>query len=88
MKSGGDTFARGYQAIEYPHIRRQHIYHDADVVLKIVDVKIIDGLINGSAFTVDRISASIRKIQTGIVQNYAVMIVVGILVLVSYVLIF
>ena len=55
---------------------------------KIVDVKIIDGIINGSAATVDWISGTIRKIQTGIVQNYAVMIVVGILVLVSYVIIF
>jgi NADH-quinone oxidoreductase subunit L len=55
---------------------------------KIVDVKIIDGIVNGSGATVDRISSVIRKIQTGIVQNYAVMIVVGILVLVSYVIIF
>jgi NADH-quinone oxidoreductase subunit L len=55
---------------------------------KIVDVKIIDGIVNGSAATIDWISGTIRKIQTGIVQNYAVMIVVGILVLVSYVLIF
>jgi NADH-quinone oxidoreductase subunit L len=55
---------------------------------KIVDVKIIDGIVNGSAATIDGISGIIRKIQTGIVQNYAVMIVVGILVLVSYVLIF
>jgi len=55
---------------------------------KIVDVKIIDGIINGSAATVDWFSSIIRKLQTGIVQNYAVMIIVGILVLVSYVLIF
>jgi NADH-quinone oxidoreductase subunit L len=55
---------------------------------KIVDMKIIDGIINGSASGIDSISGMIRKIQTGIVQNYAVMIVVGILVIVSYVLIF
>jgi len=35
----GAEFGRGYQVIEYPHIRRQHIYHDADVVLKVIDVK-------------------------------------------------
>ena len=34
VSSGGQTFDRGYQTIEYPHIRRQHIYHDADVTLK------------------------------------------------------
>ncbi len=55
---------------------------------KIVDVRIIDGIVNGSAAGIDWISTMIRKMQTGIVQNYAVMIVVGILVLVSYVLIF
>ena len=31
VSSAGRTFERGYQTIEYPHIRRQHIYHDADV---------------------------------------------------------
>ncbi len=55
---------------------------------KIVDVKIIDGIVNGSAASIDWFSSIIRKIQTGIVQNYAVMIVVGILVLMSYVLLF
>jgi LmbE family N-acetylglucosaminyl deacetylase len=37
--SGGATFDRGYQVIEYPHIRRQHIYHDADVRLKVINVR-------------------------------------------------
>jgi NADH-quinone oxidoreductase subunit L len=55
---------------------------------KIFDVKIIDGIVNGSAASIDSISGVIRKIQTGIVQNYAVMIVVGILAIVSYVVIF
>ena len=35
----GQTYNRGYQVIEYPHIRRQHIYHDADATLKVLDVK-------------------------------------------------
>ncbi len=26
VAAAGQTFARGYQVIEYPHIRRQHIY--------------------------------------------------------------
>ena len=38
--AGGATFSRGYQVIEYPHIRRQHFYRDADVVLKVIDVRI------------------------------------------------
>jgi LmbE family N-acetylglucosaminyl deacetylase len=39
MASGGGSFGRGYQVIEYPHIRRQHIYQDAEVVLKVIDVR-------------------------------------------------
>ena len=30
VTADGQTFNRGYQVIEYPHIRRQHIYDDAD----------------------------------------------------------
>jgi NADH-quinone oxidoreductase subunit L len=55
---------------------------------KIVDVKIIDGIINGSAWIVDKTAGIIRRLQTGLAQNYAVMIVVGIVTLISYVLIF
>ena len=44
VTDGGTAIARGYQVIEYPHIRRQHIYHEADVTLKIIDVKTAPGL--------------------------------------------
>jgi LmbE family N-acetylglucosaminyl deacetylase len=37
--SGGQTFDRGYQVIEYPHIRRYHIYDQADMTLKVIDVR-------------------------------------------------
>lgn len=51
---------------------------------KIVDVKIIDGIINGLAHITEIGSGAVRRIQTGVVQNYAVMIVVGLFVLVGY----
>ena len=35
----GQAFTRGYQAIEYPHIHRRHIYHEADTTLKLLDVR-------------------------------------------------
>jgi GlcNAc-PI de-N-acetylase len=35
----GQEFSRGFQAIEYPHTRRQHIYHGASTALKVIDVK-------------------------------------------------
>jgi NADH-quinone oxidoreductase subunit L len=55
---------------------------------KITDVKIIDGIVNGSAAVTGFFSGIFRRLQTGIVQNYAVMIVVGIVILISYVIIF
>ncbi len=39
VSSGEQTFDRGYQAIEYPHIRRAHIYDDADTKIKVIDVR-------------------------------------------------
>jgi NADH-quinone oxidoreductase subunit L len=51
-----------------------------NILWKIADNKIIDGLINGLARVVDNISASIRKIQTGIAQAYALVMVLGILI--------
>lgn len=56
------------------------------VMYKIIDVKIIDGIINGFSIVVDGASSIFRKIQTGIVQNYAIVIVIGILLAVGYVI--
>jgi NADH-quinone oxidoreductase subunit L len=46
---------------------------------KIFDNKIIDGLINGLASSVGDVSASLRKMQTGVVQSYALVMMIGIL---------
>jgi hypothetical protein len=45
--AGGERFASGYQAIEYPHIQRRQIIKPAETTLKIVDVKIAPGLAVG-----------------------------------------
>ena len=37
--SAGATERRGFQVVEYAHIRRQHIYQTADVMMKVIDVK-------------------------------------------------
>ncbi len=39
VTSGGQTYDRGYEVVEYPHIRRYHIYDPADTILKVLDVK-------------------------------------------------
>jgi len=46
---------------------------------KIVDNKIIDGLVNILARSVGDISSLIRKLQTGFVQSYAVVMMIGVL---------
>jgi len=46
---------------------------------KTFDNKIIDGLVNGLARSVGDVSALIRKMQTGIVQSYALVMMIGIL---------
>jgi hypothetical protein len=37
--SNGQTFDRGFEVIEYPHIRRYHIYDSAAATLKVIDVR-------------------------------------------------
>jgi NADH-quinone oxidoreductase subunit L len=50
------------------------------VLWKITDNKIIDGLVNGTAALIGFISARIRKIQTGVAQVYAVVMMLGIVI--------
>ena len=55
------------------------IVKGSEIVLwKFADIKIIDGLINGVANLIEKISGSIRKIQTGVAQFYALIMMLGI----------
>jgi len=59
----GRSFARGFQAIEYPHIRRQHIYHDAVTTLKVVDVRTAPNLTVGYVMGVgDEVPAALEQL--------------------------
>ncbi len=51
-----------------------------NVLWKITDSKIIDGLVNGTASVINFISSRIRKIQTGVAQIYAVVMMLGIVI--------
>lgn len=53
---------------------------------RIFDAGIIDGIANGLAWLVGAVSSVIRRIQTGVVLNYALFIALGILALVYYAL--
>jgi LmbE family N-acetylglucosaminyl deacetylase len=37
--AAGQTYNRGYEVIEYPHIRRYHIYTDAEATFKVTNVR-------------------------------------------------
>jgi len=55
------------------------IVHGSDKFLwRIADNKLIDGLVNGTASLIGIISGSIRKIQTGVAQFYALVMMLGI----------
>jgi NADH-quinone oxidoreductase subunit L len=52
----------------------------------IFDVKIIDGTVNGIAKYVDKLSIDWRKIQTGIIQDYATIAIAGIVLILLYII--
>lgn len=61
------------------------LYKLMDKILwKFFDIKIIDGFMNGSASVTMKLGDLLRKIQSGVVQNYAVMMVGGILIILAW----
>lgn len=54
---------------------------------KMMDVAIIDGIVNGSGRFTQFAGEQARKIQGGIVQNYALLMMLGIVVILAYMLI-
>ncbi|MCX7909445.1 MAG: NADH-quinone oxidoreductase subunit L [Ignavibacteria bacterium] len=53
---------------------------------KIFDSQIIDGIVNGSATVTIKISEYLRRMQTGFVQNYALMMFTGIIIIFIWIL--
>ena len=49
-----------------------------------IDVKFIDGIVNLSAKVTDAIGNVVRRVQTGLVSNYALMMTLGIIIIVGY----
>lgn len=49
-----------------------------------IDVKIVDGIVNGAGKLFDGLGSVLRRIQTGLVGNYALMMAVGIILVVGY----
>ncbi|HRA49100.1 MAG TPA: hypothetical protein PK819_13600, partial [Thermomicrobiales bacterium] len=53
------------------------------VLWRVVDMGIIDGTVNGLAGVVSGSSARLRKVQTGLVSNYALAIALGMVVIIG-----
>jgi NADH-quinone oxidoreductase subunit L len=47
---------------------------------RFTDITVIDGIVNGTASIINYISGKIRKIQTGVTQFYAVVMMLGIII--------
>jgi len=63
VKQGGATYDRGYQVIEYPHIRRQHIYDAASTTIKVIDVNTLPNLTIGYVMGVgDQVPSAIEQL--------------------------
>ncbi|CAN5513060.1 NADH-quinone oxidoreductase subunit L [soil metagenome] len=58
------------------------------VLWQIVDVRIIDGIVNGVASSMNFTSGQLRKVQTGFVANYALAIALGAVIIVGVFFIF
>jgi LmbE family N-acetylglucosaminyl deacetylase len=57
------SYDRGFQVIEYPHIRRQHIYAPAEATVKLIDVKITPNLTVGYVMGVgDEVPAAVTQL--------------------------
>ncbi len=55
-----------------------------NVLWKVGDIKIINGLIDGTAAGVYRVTARAVRLQTGYIYHYAFAMLVGVALLVSY----
>lgn len=53
---------------------------------KVFDVRIIDGAVNGTANLIGTASGYMRKIQNGVVQNYAAVFVFGVIIILAVLL--
>ncbi len=51
---------------------------------KITDVKIIDGIVNGTAKLILNIGDKLKYIQSGIAQNYAIIMRAGIILIIGW----
>jgi LmbE family N-acetylglucosaminyl deacetylase len=73
----GQTFTRGFETIEYPHIRRQHIFSTATAGIKALDVRLPAGLQVGYIMgvgdqvppAIDQLGATVTLLDAGDLES-------------------
>lgn len=59
----------------------------SDRFVMFLDKEIVDGAVNGAGELTDTIGGIIKKLQSGFVQNYAIIMVSGVIIILAYLLI-
>jgi hypothetical protein len=63
VSSGGQAYNRGFEVVEYPHIKRYHIYDAADATLKVINVRTPSDLLIGYVMGVgDQVPPAIEQL--------------------------
>ncbi len=63
VSSDGKSYDRGFEVIEYPHIKRYHIYDSADATLKVINVRTPSDLLIGYVMGVgDQVPPAIEQL--------------------------
>lgn len=65
----------------------QPLVRGSDLLAKYFDLGIIDGLVNGIGKGFSSLGGLVRRMQTGVVQNYAVFMGIGLLVILTTVIV-
>lgn len=67
VMSGGHTWSRGFDIVEYPHTRRQHIYMPATITIKALEVQMPPGLSVGYVMGVgDQVPPAIEQLGASV----------------------
>ena len=69
-----------YDAVVVQPIRR-----GSEKIWRRFDIRVIDGIVNGVGSLTLRVSSFIRRAQTGVIQNYASVIFLGVILIIFYV---
>jgi len=85
-------FSRAYRVL-FNKYYIDEIYHAiivnpfikiSDIFWKIFDIKIVDGAVNGTADVIQSAGDKLRKVQTGYIQEYALSLILGAVIIIGY----